>query len=287
MKVEYQKEVAPSIYRFHPAHLKWAGLHISTGAMLIYMIAIRLPDGKTPTNPFVVAIMGLVVFAVNGMLQLLPHSNPGKSLSAQYSFVKKYRPVFVKAIAGSLFLAAILCWFIPSLYWNIGIGVCGVTALGLWLCTKLPPTSGSHVYKEPVTALLYTTGIWGSVWLSAEIGLRDSALMGITFLLSTFQLLLILSHFNALDRTGAPNMARWMGKARTSNVIYGCTVVMMLLGVGVCLGSEFRYTQRISVLFMTLSLLHALIFFKSGRTTYRQNWWALAEFSGLFPLLLL
>jgi hypothetical protein len=287
VKIDYQKEITSPVYKFRFVHLAWSGLHIVAASVLIYIIANRFPDGKTESNPFVIAIIGLIVFTVNGISRFFDNAKTGISSASRHLFYKSNRPFFTKLFSGSLLMAAVLSCFLPAPLWKFGLGICGITALFLWMISKMSAQDPKQALKEPVTAVLYTLGIWGSVWFTTDSTGLEKWIPALMFFLLTFQLLIILSHFEALDKNPAANLPRWLGKRRTRQFVYIISILVCMIGMALCFKTEFRYIQRVSLVFVAMSLFQSLIFLKSGQATYRQFLWTCAEFSGLFPLLVI
>lgn len=287
MKVDYQKEITPSPYKFLPIHLQWSGVHVALSAMLFYVVANRLPDGKTQTNGFVCSIIGLVVFSVIQVLQFLNSGKAGQLSQPKHNFLKKYRTIFTKAVASCLLLSAILSCFVPYEFWKFGAAICLLTVVCLWGGSKIPPQSPNRVFIEIFMAVLYATGIWGCNLMSQGFKNVDSNVLGLVFFLLTFQILLLLSHFEALDRSTTLGLARLLGKPRTRHAIYAIAIVTSMICVTLCFNTEFRYIQRISVIFTAITLFQLFIYIQSSQVENRRYLWMAAEFSTLFPLLLL
>lgn len=287
MKVDYQKQTAPSSYRFHPIHLQWSGVHVAVSAILFHIAASRLPDGRTTINPCLTAVIGFIVFSVNMTAHLLDSKKPGQISAIRSSFTKSHRSAIIKLVAACIFIAVVLSAFLSAPLWKFGLELGVITALWLWLSTKIPAQSTLQVIREPVISTLYTAGIWGCLWCGDSPVDQESITLAALFSLLTFLTLLLNSHFEALDRTTTPILARWLGKPRTRQLFYILVAVICAGCIFVCLKTTFRYTQRMSVIFASMSLLQLFIFVKSGRNDNLKRWWLVAELSGIFPFLLL
>ncbi len=287
MKVDYQKPATRTVYKFQPVHLRWSGLHVAISAMLFHIAANRLPDGKTPIDFVLLAVLGLAVFAVNAAGHLLDNKKPGQIAATKHAFTRKYKNNIVQLIAACLFVATILSFFLTATLWKFGLEIIFFAALCLWGSTKITTLSPLNAVKEPAKAILYTAGVWGSTWCTGGSVSRESVILGTVFFLIAFQIQLLFSHFEALDRSTTPNLARFLGKPHTRHVFYTITAFIFVACLFLCLKSEFRYAQRVSVVFTAMGLLQTFIFIKSGKPATFKNWWIAAEFSGIVPLLLL
>jgi len=287
VNVDYQKKIKQSSYKFLPIHLQWSGLHVPASAILFYVVFCRLPDGKAPINVFLCIIIGLVVFSVNNMSGFLNTGKPGQVSHAKHVFLKKHRAIFSKVIAVCLLLSAILSCFIPSHLWKFGAGICLLTAICLCGGYKIPLQNSKQALMEPFIAILYALGVWGCALVSSDFENLESNITGLVFFLLTLQITLLLSHFEALDRNTKPGLARWLGKPRTRFVMYIVTILVGIICTALCLKTEFRYVQRVSVIFMLITFFQLSIFIKSSKVEKRVHLWMAAEFSVLLPLLLL
>ena len=287
MKVDYQKQVKSSAYKFHPIHLKWLGLHIPASAMLFYIVAIRLPDGKSPINPIVCGMIGLIVFSVTNVFGYLNAGKPSQLPQGKETFLEKYRVNLTKVILVCLLSSAILSGFVPALLWKYGAGICLLIAVCLWGFSKIAFDNPKRIIIQPVTAMLYTLGIWASPMISQHFKNLETKTLSVIFFLLTLQIIILISHFEALDRNTTPNLARWLGKPRTRYLTYIITILVCLTCISLCLKTEFRFIQRLAVIFIVITCFQLSIFIKSGKVDNRLYLKLAAEMSILFPILLL
>jgi hypothetical protein len=283
VKVKFSKRVSPSSYQFQPVHLIWTGVHVAVGAMLSHIVASRFPDGKTAPDYYFVSIIGLVVFVGYNLISLI--QNPVKS-SARHVFFHRYRTTLAKVLAVCLLISAVLFCFVSPALLKPGLLTCIAAGLYMWAYTSIPPHHLANIVKEPIAAAIFAAGTWGTTWFTADMK-NENILLGLVFFLQTLQTLLILAHFEALNRTKTQNIARWLGKALTRKLIFLVGGLICISCVCICFYTEFRFIQRVAVVLFVAGTAQAILFLRSGRPDSEKLVQTLPEFAGLLPLLLL
>lgn len=243
-------------YRFRPIHLHWLSLDVVAGAVLSHLAASRMPTGKTPINTWVTVILGLVVLGVYTLDHLLDNQRPAQPRTQRHAFIKQYEGTVWRITIGALLLAGGLSWLIPKELWKFGLGMVAVAALYLWGVSRIPVKSHRQALKEPITALIYASGVWGSTWFVGEAVAWESIVLGIVFYLLTFQSLLLFSHFEAIRYREVYNLARWLQRPVTFKVLYGITLLTLLACLTVLFMTDHRYVQRLSIFMLCLAGAH-------------------------------
>lgn len=146
-------------YRFQPIHLHWLSVVVVAGAVVSHIAANRLPTGRTPINVWVTVILGLVVLGVYSLDHLLDNRRSEKPKTQRHQFNRQYEPLAWRIVIGAFVLAAGLSWLIPADLWKFGGGMVAFVALYLWGVSKLPVKSHRQALKEPITSLIYASGV--------------------------------------------------------------------------------------------------------------------------------
>ncbi|WP_247234322.1 hypothetical protein [Telluribacter sp. SYSU D00476] len=243
-------------YRFRPIHLHWLSVDVVAGAVVSHMAASRLPTGRTPLNIWVTIILGLVVLGVYSLDHLLDNRRSEKPKTQRHQFNREYEPLVWRVVIGAFVLAAGLSWLIPADLWKFGGGMVAFVALYLWGVSKLPVKSHRQALKEPITSLIYASGVWASTWFMGNEVTWESIVLGILFYLITVQSLLLFSHFEAIQYRESYNLARWLQRATTMKVLKGITIIAAITCVTVCLLTDYRYVQRLAIILLSMSLVH-------------------------------
>ncbi|MPR32216.1 hypothetical protein [Salmonirosea aquatica] len=249
-------ESNPPPYRFRASHLHWLSLDVVAGAVVSHIAANRMPTGKQPLNAWVTVILGLVVLGIYTLDHLLDNRKPEQPRTQRHAFIREHEAVIWRITLGSLGLAALLSWLIPRYLWEFGLGMVILVALYLWGVSRIPMKSHQQALKEPITSLIYAAGVWGSTWFLGDSVTWESIVLGIIFYLITVQSLLLFSHIEAIQYREVFNMARWLKRPLTLGILKGISLITLIVCLVVCFLTEYHFTQRLSVLFILMSLVH-------------------------------
>lgn len=243
-------------YRFHPIHLHWVSIDVVAAALVSHLAASRMPNGNTPVNGWVPVILGLVVLGVYTLDHLLDIRRPEQPRTQRHAFIREHQALIWRITLGVLLVAAGLSWLLPFTLWKFGAGLGTLAGLYLVSVSRIPIKSNRQALKEPLTALIYAGGVWGSTWFIVETVAWESIVLGVVFLLLTFQSLLLFSHFEAIRFREVYNLARWMQRPLTMRVLKGITLATVLTTLVVLFMTDYRYTQRLSLFLLAMALIH-------------------------------
>ncbi len=243
-------------YRFRPIHLHWLSLDVVAGAVVSHVAASRMPTGKTQSHAWVAVILGLVVLGIYTLDHLLDNRHPGQPRTQRHSFIKTYEPLVWRVTIGALVIAGGLAWLVPRELWEFALGMVTLARFYLWGVSRIPVKSQRQALKEPITALIYASGVWGSTWFLGEVVTWESIVLGMLFYLLTFQSLLLFSHFEAIRYKEVYNLARWLQRPLTFKLLNGITLVTLITCLVVLFLTDHHYTQRLSIFLMVMALTH-------------------------------
>jgi hypothetical protein len=246
----------PTPYRFRPIHLHWLSLDVVAGAVVSHLAASRMPDGNTPVRGWVVVILALVVLGIYTLDHLLDNRRPEQPRTQRHGFIRQYEPVVWRIVLGALVLAGGLSWLIPRELWTFAAAMVVLSALYLWVVSRIPMKSHRQALKEPLTSLIYASGVWGSTWFLGNSVSWESAILGAVFYVLTFQSLLLFSNFEAIRYREVYNLARWLQRPLTLKILKTLTFLTVLTCFTVVLFTDYRYAQRLSIFLLIMSGIH-------------------------------
>lgn len=276
-----------SNYRFSLIHLHWLGLDIVVASVASYLAASRLADGTSENSAWLALLVGLGTFGTYLLYYQFDNRRKERPASPRSTFHETYHAELRKLGAGALILAGLLFWLSPKSTW-IFILCFGISlALFFWLITQLPLKRDLRALKEPLTALLYTIGVWGSTWFMGKEIFWESKVLGGAFFLAVLQNFLITAHFEAVRYKGTYNLARWLRRANIMKVVYGIVVAVVVGGCLTIYYTEFRYSQRLSVFVITMAIAPIVLLKNAEKILLNDRYEFLIKFILLLPLLAL
>jgi hypothetical protein len=250
------------IQKFRLIHLHWTSLDLAAGAILSQIAINRIPLGKTPIEYPVTIILGLGVFIIASLNRLLDNRKPTKTETKRFLSNQKERIFFLKFIAVALLTAMVTAFFLPENLWKLFLTLTAFTGFSLWLASRLPDKSPLHVVREPLYALVFTASILGSICFHAGEPVAETKYAGILFFLIVFQNFMLASYFDAVEYASASNIVTSLSLPLTKKILHGITCVVLVGGILICLKTEFRYTQRLSVILLSMSVVQSVILLK-------------------------
>jgi len=219
-----------------------------------------LPDG-TLIHWATPIVLALVVFMIYTVDRLLDSQKVGEPLTARHHFHQRHAPLLWRVVFGAAGLAFVLVWFLPSSVVKFGIVLGGVCAAYLVAVFRLPARHPALLLKEPLVALLYSAGVWGSVWVQRP---ATSGLEITEFLLFTgiaFQNLLLFAVMEMRELPGQDmfSLASVWGADRCDTVLRWLTFLIVATGIALCFLTDDRFAQRSSLMLVIMSLILYII----------------------------
>ncbi|MDQ6479537.1 hypothetical protein [Dyadobacter sp. LHD-138] len=253
-------------------HLHWMGLDMAAAAMISQLAISRIPLGKAAISYPVTIILGLGVFILSNLNRLLDNRKPAKTETKRFLANQKERIYFLKIIAVALVFAAGTAFSLPGNLWKLALGLTVFSGLALWLTSRLPDKSPLQILREPFYAVILTAAILGNTYLNTPDPEIEIKYISVLFFLTVFQNFLLASYFDAVEYPGTCNMATIL-KAPLAKQMLHCITLIVLAGcIVVCLKTEFRYPQRLSIILLSMSVLQSLILHKTkflNQTIYK------------------
>ena len=231
------------------------------GAVFSNRFAARLSD-VDPVHWATTPLLALVVWAIYTADRLLDVRKPLTPNTGRHRYHAANADLLWGVVGGALAVGAILVFFLPGTVVKFGavLGIiCVAYVVGV---SQVPNQSSFLVLKEPLVALLFTAGVWGSVWVQrAELGWPFKAEAAL-FLGIAFQNILLFSVFERRDNPAdtGPSLATFWGLDRCEAILHWLTLLIVAGALTVCFtaddsGGGARFTQRSSLMLAIMSLV--------------------------------
>lgn len=253
-------------------HLHWMGLDMAAAAMISQLAISRIPLGKAAISYPVTIILGLGVFILSNLNRLLDNRKPAKTETKRFLANQKERIYFLKIIAVALVFAIGTAFFLPENLWKLSLGLTIFSGLALWLTSRLPDKSPLQILREPFYAVVLTAAILGNTYLNTPDPAIEIKYISVLFFLIVFQNFLLASYFDAVEYSGTSNMATILKASLAKQMLHCITLIVLAGCIAVCLKTEFRYPQRLSIILLSMSVLQSLILHKTkflNQTIYK------------------
>lgn len=264
MKIDLLSAILVFIRKFRPIHLHWANLDLAASAMICQVAFNRLPVGKTHVSMPANIVLGLAVFVISSTNQLLDNRKPAKTEMKRFLPNQKNRITFLEVIAGGLVAGIFIAFYMPANVWKLAAGIVVFSGLSVWLISLLPERSPLHSLRAPVSAVIFTTAILAFTLFSDQEIVREMKYSAVLFFLIVLQNFLLSSYYQSVEYPNVSNFAGILKAPLSRQIIHIITLFIIAGGIWICLHTEFRYTQRLSVILMMMAVLQSFMLQNSG-----------------------
>ena len=259
MKGNLLNFIINTIRKFSLSHIHWLGFDLAAGAVISQIAFTKIPVGKATLNTRMAVVLALGVFFISSLNNLLDHRKPAKTESKKYLTNQKERISFLKILIGVLVIASMFAFFLPEIIGKVALGLTVFSAAGIFLFSKLPERSPLHVLREPMSAIILATAILGNTFFQNQELVRENKYAGVLFLLIIIQNFLLSSYFTAIEFPNTSNLATRLSASLSKQILHGITLLVITGCVIICLKTEYRYTQRLIVILLGMSVFQSLI----------------------------
>ena len=259
MKGNLLNFIINTIRKFSLSHIHWLGFDLAAGAVISQIAFTKIPVGKATFNTRMAVVLALGVFFISSLNNLLDHRKPAKTESKKYLTNQKERISFLKILIGVLVIASMFAFFLPEIIGKVALGLTVFSAAGIFLFSKLPERSPLHVLREPMSAIILATAILGNTFFQNQELVRENKYAGVLFLLIIIQNFLLSSYFTAIEFPNTSNLATRLSASLSKQILHGITLLVITGCVIICLKTEYRYTQRLIVILLGMSVFQSLI----------------------------
>ena len=230
------------------------------GAVLSNRMAARLSD-VVPIHWATPIVLALVVFTIYTVDRLLDIRRPDRPPTARHRFHHRHASLLWRIVAGVAVLALILTFFLPPAVIKFGLVLGGICAAYVGAVYRLPARHPALLLKEPLVALLYSAGIWGSVWAQRPTISTIDMAEALMFLGIAFQNLILFDVMEKKEMAAAGesrkppfSLATEWGEERCEILLRWLSVAIIAAGLALCFFTDDRFAQRSAIMLALMSL---------------------------------
>ena len=243
----------------------YLSIPVVVGAVLSNRMATRLSDVDPVhwATPFVLALVVFVIYTADRLLDVRKSGNAPSSqpLTARHRFHRDHASLLWRVVIGAAVLAGVLTFFLPGSVIKFGLVLGGICAAYVVAVFRLPARHPALLLKEPLVALFYSAGIWGSVWVQRPSVTIIYVVECLMFTGIAFQNLLLFSIMEQLE-TGTANSTHQADFSVATEweidqcyvVLRWLTFVIVATGFALCFFTEDRFAQRSALMLGLMSL---------------------------------
>lgn len=223
-------------------------------------MAARLSDVDPVhwATPIVLGLIVFIIYTVDRLLDVRKNSIDASSqpLTARHAFHGQHAALLWRIVVAAVLLALGLTFFLPASVIWFGVVVGAICAVYVGVVFRLPTRHPALLLKEPLVAILYTAGVWGSVWVQRSSITYIDILEGAMFLGIAFQNLLLFAIMEQLQTPEQPlfSLATAWGLENCSSFIRWLTLGVVLSAFAICFFTSDRFAQRSALMLSLMSL---------------------------------
>ncbi|GAA4454990.1 hypothetical protein GCM10023189_22250 [Nibrella saemangeumensis] len=236
-------------------------------------MAVRLSDAVVPVHWATTWVLALVVFIIYTVDRLLDVRKPDMLPTARHTFHRRHAPVLWRVVAGAAGLALLLAIWLPGSVIKFGLVLGVLCAAYVAMVFRLPARHPALLAKEPLVALFFTAGVWGSVWVQRPSVSAVEWAQALMFLAIAFQNLLLFSVLELQEQLTVPqfSLATYWGPLLCDQLMRWLTFLVVGSSFFVCFTVTDRFAQRSALIQAIMSLVlyviqrHPAYFLKNER----------------------
>ncbi len=206
----------------------WLSLDVMLGAVVSNLVFWQLPKGRSQTDMLASIVLGISVFVIYSADRLFDLRNLALSNTNRHQFHSKHRKVLWEIIIILGIFSAIISFTLPVKILNIGLFLAVIVLIYLLAVNKMPNNTFLQIAKEPLTALIYSTGVIGTAFIvKTNISWQEWAVAGMFFMI-VFQNLLLFSVYESIAVPNVKNLANFFGKKTSltiNTILFLCIVI--------------------------------------------------------------
>ena len=245
----------------------------------------KLPSGGEQISKPSVLILGIAVWLIYVMDRLLDNQKGSLIFTERHLFHQSNQRILWFFVMISTCICAGLLFFIPFNIIKFGILIALLTGVYLLIISQISSENAFQHYKEPFTAFVYTSAVWGT----ASLHHFDftTVFLGLIFMIIAFQNLLLFSFFELENFPETNNLAKFLGKKSSKYIIFGIFLTIILLGSFsfVILDNSYQYSILLVEILMSFCLT-LIMYFQNFTLLYDRFRW-LGDGVFLLPLLII
>jgi hypothetical protein len=242
----------------HGSEVKTAyylSIPVVIGAVFSHRMAVRLA-GPDPVHWATWPVLALVVWAIYTADRLLDIRKPNGADTPRHRFHRQHAKRLWQVVVGALVVAGGLALFLPGGVIRFGVVLALICAGYVLVVFQLPARHWALLLKEPLVAVLFSAGVWGSVWAQRPTVSGIEIATAALFTAIACQNLLLFSVFELREtpqRTAFSLATAW-GVERCETTLRWLTIVLIISSLSVCFLTEDRFTQRTALILGLMSI---------------------------------
>lgn len=263
------------------------------GAVLSNRLAARLSDVDPIhwATPVVLALVVYIIYTADRLFDVrkLGSKTPLSELTARHRFHRLHETQLWWSIIGAGLVALVLVFFLPWSVIEFGLILGVVCAAYIAVVFSLPQRHPSLLLKEPLVAVLYTAGVWGSVWVQRPSISGTDITQGLMFMAVAFQNLLLFAVMEELEHAKQADfsLATYWGLETSKTVLTVITVLIVGTALTLCFIVDDRFAQRSALMLGLMSLILYVIQRFPNRFVKHERYRWLGDAVFWFPALVL
>ena len=230
------------------------------GAVFSHRMAVRL-SGTEPVHWATWPVLALVVWAIYTADRLLDVRKTNAPFTPRHQFHRDNESLLWRVVAGAAVLAAVLGLFLPDGVIRFGVVLGLMCAAYVLIVFQLPARHPVLLLKEPFVALLFSAGIWGSVWTQRPTltGIEIAEFVLFTLIASQNLLLFSVFEWRESPQQSVFSIATAWGFGTCDIVLRWLTVLVVVGAVSLCFLTDDRFSQRAALILALMStVLYAI-----------------------------
>jgi hypothetical protein len=230
----------------------WLSLDVVLGAVASNLVFWQLPNGHERVDIITSIVLGVAVFVIYTADRLFDLRNIAISNTARHIFHEKHKKMLWEIIITLSIFSFIFAFTLPFKVQFVGILLAAVVLLYLLAVNKMPNNKAILIAKEPLTAVIYSIGVIGTVFATkSNITWQEWSIAAIFFTI-VFQNLLLFSVYESIAIPESINLANFFGK-QTS------LTINTVLFLGIILVGSYTFANNNGEVFLQRVLLVEMI----------------------------
>ncbi len=205
----------------------------------------------------IVSILGFSVWIVYILDRVLDNKKSEKSFTERHYFHQKNLDLLLILVGVLSIICVILLSYISLKIIQFGFLIASLTAIYLFVIAKIQGKNLLQILKEPITAIVYTSGVFGTAILQ-NISIINLGI-GFVFLVIVFQNLLLFSLSEYKQSSRVFNLASRWGVGFSEKIILITSIIVLILGVLLFNISSNIYYSKVIICEILMSIIVLII----------------------------
>lgn len=233
-------------------------------------MAARLSDVEPVhwATPIVLALVVFIIYTIDRLLDVRKSETDASSqlLTERHQFHRRHAALLWRVVVVASVLVLALAFFLPGSVLKFGIVLGSVCVVYVGAVFRLPARHPALLLKEPLVAMLYSAGVWGSVWVQRQTVSKVEVAECLMFVAIAFQNLLLFAVMEPYESRSpvmpyadqadplAFSLATEWGQQRCMLALRWITISVVIGGFSLCFLTSDRFAQRSALMLALMSL---------------------------------